>query len=70
MMLKCSLLKQEYVLGKADYDRIYEFFEGWLAFAKQADTYKLRKKINAEFEKAFPNEISTKEINKYLKRNN
>lgn len=49
-----------------DYDEIYDFIEGWIAYAKNANTYKLRKKLLADFESKFPNEILTKEINRYL----
>jgi hypothetical protein len=49
------------------YDAIYNFMEGWIAYAKQANTYNLRTKIITGFESAFPREISTKEINRYEK---
>jgi len=52
-----------------DYDKIYDFLEGWLAYVKQADTYKIRKKVIGFVENKFNLEISTKEINRYLKKN-
>ena len=67
MKQKLKALAQEYKLHEADYDSIYDFLEGWIAYAKNANAYKLRRKVTAEFEKGFANEISTKEINRYLK---
>ncbi|HLC62648.1 MAG TPA: hypothetical protein VJI52_06545, partial [Candidatus Nanoarchaeia archaeon] len=64
---KLKSLAQEYELHEIGYDSIYDIFEGWIAYAKNANSYKLRKKIAAEFEKDFSHEISTKEINRYLK---
>jgi hypothetical protein len=46
------------------YDELYDFMEGWLAYAKHADTYNLRQKIIAEFEEKFSSEISSKEVNR------
>ncbi len=62
-----QILTEKYRNKEADYDEIYDFIEGWVAYAKNADTYKLRKNVLAEFEITFANEISTKEINRYLK---
>ena len=67
MRSKFKSSKQQFIEGKTDYDVIYDFFEGWFAYAKQADTYNLRKKISMEIEKVFPNELSTKEINRMTK---
>ena len=67
MRQKLKSLKQEYKLHEVDYDSIYNFIEGWMTYSKNANSYKLRRKIAAEFEKDFANEISTKEINRYLK---
>ncbi len=67
MKQKLKALGQEYKLCEDDYDSIYDFLEGWIVYAKNANTYKLRRKITAEFAKDFANEISTKEINRYLK---
>jgi len=67
MKRKLESLAQEYKSHKVDYDSVYDFLEGWTAYAKRANSYKLRRKIASEFEKNFTNEISTKEINRYLK---
>ena len=50
-----------------DYDTLYEYFEGWIVYAKYASTFKLRRKIGKKIEMNFPNEISTKEINRFSK---
>ena len=54
--------------GKLNYDTIYEYLQGWLAYAKQANTYKLRKKLLEVIEHEFPNEVAALEINKLLKK--
>jgi RNA-directed DNA polymerase len=64
---KFRILKKEYKDKRIDYDTIYDFFEGWFAYAKHANTYNLRKKIAIEMADSFPNEISTKEINRVIK---
>ena len=67
MRQKFESLKKEYTHQNAEYDSIYNFFEGWLAYARLADTYCLIKKRIIEFEEAFQNEISTKEVDRYIK---
>ena len=64
---KFRSLKDDYDKGKIDYGIVCDSLEGWVAYAKQAKTYKLRKKFSKEIEKNFPNEISTKEINRAKK---
>jgi len=60
--------KQLYQEGKLNYDTIYEYLQGWLAYAKQANTHKLRKKLLEAIEREFPNEIATLQINKLVKK--
>lgn len=67
MKKKLMKLVQGCKSHEVNYDTIYDFLEGWIAYAKNANTYKLRNKIIAEFIKEFPNEISTKDINRHLK---
>ncbi len=62
--LKLQGFRTQYDQKKIQYDIIYDFLEGWLTYAKHADTYNLRKKIIIEFENYFHGEISTKEINR------
>lgn len=50
-----------------DYDKIYDFLEGWIAYSNHANTYKLRKKMLKSVEHKFEGEISTKEYNRYLR---
>lgn len=70
MRLKCKLLKQQFDSSRVDYDKVYDFFEGWLAYAKNADTYTLRIKAARDLENAFPGEISVKEISRYAAESN
>lgn len=64
---KINALSAEYFNGSIDYDEIYDSLEGWMAYAKQADTYNLRKKIIVQYESIFDQEISSKDINRHLK---
>ena len=67
MNVKFRILEEEYSKCFIDYGKIYDFLEGWMAYAKYANTYKQRKKIIWEIKRNFPNEISTKEINRISK---
>jgi RNA-directed DNA polymerase len=67
MRNKFYFLKEKYKNSEISYDIIYDFLEGWIAYAKNADTFNLRKKILEDFDAEFPNKLSAKEINKYLK---
>ena len=58
---------EKYRGKEADYGEIYDFIEGWIAYAKNADTCRLRKKILTDFQRNFSGEISAKEINRYTK---
>jgi retron-type reverse transcriptase len=64
---KFNEIYQDYDRGKISYDSVYDFMEGWMAYAQNADTYLLRKRVASLFEERFPCEISTKEINRHLK---
>ncbi|MBI2666148.1 hypothetical protein HYX13_00900 [Candidatus Woesearchaeota archaeon] len=66
--LKLAMYGKEYLEKKRTYDSIYDFLEGWIAYAKQANTYKLRKRMLQKFEEKFSSEISTKEVNRHLPR--
>ncbi len=64
---KCDEKSAAYKERKIQYDSIYDFMEGWIAYVKNANTFKARKKILSDFERRYPLEISTKEINRYQK---
>ncbi|MFH1439435.1 MAG: reverse transcriptase domain-containing protein [Candidatus Woesearchaeota archaeon] len=64
---KLNNYSENFPKGCSDYDKIYDFLEGWTAYAKYASTYKLRKEIFQSIEPVFENQMSTKEINRYLK---
>ena len=66
---KYVLLSDGYDKGKIEYDSMYDFMEGWIAHAKYANTYKLRKKVLSHFEFTFPKEISSKEVNRNRLKN-
>ena len=61
---KWSSLYLSYAQQLASYDSIYDFMEGWCAYAKKANTYKLRQRILSEFEEKFHLAISHKEISR------
>ena len=61
-----EFIQQKYSAKEIRYDEIYDFLEGWIAYAKSANTYSMRKKLLAEFENTFPQKISAKELSRYL----
>ena len=67
MTRKLAILKAEFDNGKTSYDKIHLSFEGWLAYAKQGNTYKLRRKIIKKFEGVFGSHSATVEIGRWLK---
>ncbi|MBI4152336.1 hypothetical protein HY495_01385 [Candidatus Woesearchaeota archaeon] len=64
---KLETLFEEYDRREIDYDIVYDFLEGWLAYTKNTNTYKLRKRIMTKVEEHFQSEMSTKEYNRYLR---
>mgnify|MGYP001607320379 FL=1 len=64
---KIDALYSRYLEGITDYDKVYDLVEGWIAYAKQADTYNLRRKILAQLESGFSHQLSSKEVNRHLK---
>lgn len=64
---KLAMLKAEFDSDKISYDKVFSSLEGWLAYAKQGNTYGLRKRIIKKFEDAFLNKIATVEIGRWLK---
>jgi RNA-directed DNA polymerase len=47
---KLRLICEKYNHGEIMYDEIYDFLEGWIAYAKNANTYNLRRKIMSNIE--------------------
>ena len=64
---KISKLCTQYDNKEIDYDKIYDAIEGWVAYTKTANTYKLRNELLKQVADKFGGEISTKEYNRYLK---
>jgi len=64
---KRTMLEQSFKEEHSSYDVLFESLEGWLAFAKSANTFGLRKRILKEFEEVNKGEFSTKELNNYVK---
>ena len=65
---KLKRLCEKYDNGEIIYDTIYDFLEGWIAYANNANTYNLRKKIMGSVEVKFQKEVSTKEYNRLCKK--
>ncbi|MBI1968980.1 hypothetical protein HYS49_03645 [Candidatus Woesearchaeota archaeon] len=59
---KFTLLSAEFEKKFLNYEQIYDFLEGWIAYAKKADTHNLRKNFLLRFNEKFSGEISTKEF--------
>lgn len=51
---KMEQLKHQYHNEKIERENVIEKFEGWLAYASHADTYKYRKRMTSKFNYAFP----------------
>lgn len=51
---KLQIMKKEYSKNKIEREKIIEKLEGWIAYSKQANTYKQRKRITKKFNKLFP----------------
>jgi retron-type reverse transcriptase len=64
---KLSRIIFNYDYHSSDYDVVYDFIEGWTAYSKNANTYKLRCKILTLLSDKFSGEVSTKEYNRHLK---
>ncbi|HLD00812.1 MAG TPA: reverse transcriptase domain-containing protein [Candidatus Nanoarchaeia archaeon] len=65
---KLKLICEKFDNGEIMYDEVYGFLEGWIAYAKNADTYNLRKKIIGDIEDKFQSEVSTKGYNRIHKK--
>jgi len=61
---KIAIFNENFQLKVIDYDPIYNYLEGWLAYSKQANTFNIRNRISAFLENNFYSEISTKEVNR------
>ena len=60
--------KELYKESFISYDEIYNSFQGWNVFARQANTFKIRSKLHQQFEKDYPKEVATVEVNRLLNR--
>ncbi|MBU1876028.1 MAG: reverse transcriptase domain-containing protein [Nanoarchaeota archaeon] len=65
---KLKLICEKFDNGEITYDDVYDFLEGWIAYAKYADTYNLRRKIISTIEDKFQSEVSLKEYNRLRKK--
>ncbi|MBU2637916.1 MAG: reverse transcriptase/maturase family protein [Nanoarchaeota archaeon] len=64
---KLEMLCLFYDAGNIAYDEIYNCFEGWCAYAKTADAYKLKNRLLQPLKQKFSNELSSKEISRLSK---
>lgn len=62
---KYTHLKTKLRARQISYDQIYDFIEGWLAYARNANTYTLCHSIISAFELDFSTQISSKQIHIY-----
>ncbi|MFH1072795.1 MAG: RNA-directed DNA polymerase [Nanoarchaeota archaeon] len=67
---KLHLMCAQYAKKEIEYDAVYDFLEGWVAYSKTADTYNLRKRLVSPLERVFGGDISVKEYNRHLKEMN
>lgn len=57
----------EYKSGAVGYDQVYDFLEGWIAYARCANTYNLRARVVRDVGHRFPGAVSSKEIGRMLR---
>ena len=57
-------------ITQGDYDSICEFLEGWMSYAKQANTYNLRHKVADSIESNFIGNIHSLQIDRLIKQKN
>lgn len=53
---------------RINYDKIHSIFEGWLAYTKTANAYRLRKRFISNFEQKFFGQIANVEIGRWMKK--
>ncbi len=63
---KIILMKNDFDDDMIGYDAVYSSMVGWFAYAKQANTSKIRKTIGKKLEEYFPNELSSTELRKII----
>lgn len=56
---KMEQMKHEYGNEKLEREKVIEKFEGWLAYASHANTYKYRKRMTSKFNHSFPTQTDT-----------
>ena len=66
---KLQFLCSRYEQGLINYDAIYDFLEGWVAYTKNSNTHVLQKRILNSVEQKFNTSIATKEVNRHIKEN-
>jgi hypothetical protein len=67
---KLQHYKRCYQHRQITYDVVYESFQGWMAYARWANTYKLRRQLSKQIEECFPGEVSTIELSRLEKHAN
>ena len=60
-------LHNKFSKNEIDYDKIYEILQGFIAYMRHANTYKLRKTLSKQIEEKFPDQVSYIEVNRLLK---
>jgi len=65
---KPVILKEKLDNQQLAYDTVYDTMLGSIAYARQANTYTIRKRLLSQFDKLFSNQISTIEINRARKQ--
>ena len=67
MKRKLAGFKMKFDGSNASYDKIYSSMEGWLAYASNGNTHKLRKSFAGEFECIFPGKMADVEIDRWTR---
>jgi retron-type reverse transcriptase len=51
---KMEVMKKDYQLEKIEREKVMEKYEGWIAYASHANTYKYRKRMTSKLNHSFP----------------
>ncbi len=67
LLRKANILTMRKKIAQDDYEIICNYLEGWIAYAKQANTYNLRHKVTDIVESNFGGNIHSLQINRIIK---
>jgi len=67
LLRKANILNMKRQIKRTNYDSLCEYLEGWMVYAKHANTYNLRNRIASLVESSFQGNISLLQIDRLIK---